>query len=137
MRIHVIACAVLLATQGASAQYSVSGWSTACGPVSADTEPGLKLVAAFCDAVPVGTAVGAAAAGTKLWVKVDQVKADQLRSDRAEAEQLVLMCLKAWRELTGSVSPTVVLKWGDLRLAEGQTTPARGDQVTFLSLTTG
>ncbi len=133
MRIGIIVCAVLFTAQVSLAQYSVSGWSQACGPVSAETEQGLERVQTFCEAVPRGTAIGVAAAGSMLWVKVDQDTADQLREGGSEAEQLVLTCLKTWGELSGSPSVTVAVKWGDLRLAEGRTTPSRGDQVTFFS----
>ena len=136
MRIGIIVCAVLATAQVSLAQYSVSGWSQACGPVSAETEQGLERVQTFCEAVPRGTAIGVAAAGSMLWVKVDRDTADQLREGGSEAEQLVLTCLKAWTELSGAASVTVVVKWGDLKLAEGHTTPSQGDQVTLLDLAT-
>ena len=136
MRIGIIVCAVLATAQVSLAQYSVSGWSQACGPVSAETEQGLERVITFCETVPKGTAIGLAAAGSMLWVKVDQAEADLLRTDSAEGEDLVLMYLKAWTELSGAASVTVVVKWGDLKLAEGHTTPSQGDQVTLLDLAT-
>ena len=134
MRTGMIMCAALVTAQVALAQYSVSGWSQACGgPVSADTEQGLEWVGTFCETVPKGTAIGAAAAGSMLWVKVDQATADQLREGGAEAEQMVQTYVKVWRELTGASSVAVAVKWGDLKLAEGRTISSDGNDVTFFS----
>ena len=87
---------------------------------------------AFCETLPGNTAVGAYASESQLWVQVGRSMADQLRADQLAAERLVLSWMKAWKQLSGSQSVTVIVKWGDIRMATGQTTPSQGDHVTLI-----
>ena len=66
----------------------------------------------------------------RLVVRVSRAAAEQIRTDRARTEQLVLTWMSDWRRVSGSQSVTVTIRWGDIRIARGRTTPS-GDQVTI------
>lgn len=129
MRIVLVVCA-LLAAPVVIAQRSLSGASPTCGPISGHTQQDLDNVRAFCDTLPEDTAVGAYATNAALWMTVDRSMADQLRADRQSAEQLVLTWMADWKRLTDFQSVTVTVRWGDIRLAKGETTRSEGDRVT-------
>ena len=101
-----------------SAQGSFSGASPTCGPISGETLQDLDKVQTFCEALPRGTAIGAYASESVLLVRVSRAAADQIRTDLPRAEQLVLTWMRDWRR--GSRSVTVTIRWGDIRLARGQ-----------------
>ena len=129
MRIVLVVC-VLLAGPVVIAQRSLSGASPTCGPISGHTQQDLDNVRAFCDTLPEDTAVGAYATNSALWMTVDRPMANQIRADRRSAEQLVLAWMADWKQLTGSQSVAVTVRWGDIRLAKGETSPSDGDRVT-------
>ncbi len=129
MRIVTIVC-LLLATQVVIAQRSLSGGSPTCGPISGQTPQDLDNVRAFCDTLPNDMAVGAYATNSDLWMTVNRSMADRIRTDRPGAEELVLGWMRDWKQLSGSQSVTVTVRWGDIRLAKGQTTRGDGDRVT-------
>ena len=104
------------------AQQSFSGQSPTCGPISGRTSQDLQNVRAFCRAVPEQAAVGAYAMETILVVKVSRAMAIQMRADRLASEQLMSTWMRGWKNLTGSSVVTVRVEWGDVLIAEGQTT---------------
>ena len=130
MRIILVVC-VLLAAPVVIAQRSLSGAAPTCGPISGHTQQDLDNVRAFCDTLPEDTAVGAYATNAALWMTVDRSMADQIRADRQNAEQLVLGWMADWKRLTDAQSVTVTVRWGDIRLAKGETTRGDGDRVTI------
>ncbi len=130
MRTVTIVCAALLVTQVVIAQGSLSDESPTCGPISGQTLQDLDKVRTFCEALPKDAAVGAYATESVLVVRVSRAAAEQIRTDRARAEQLVLTWMSDWRRVSGSQSVTVTIRWGDIRTARGRTTPS-GDQVTI------
>ena len=70
-------------------QGSASGRSPTCGPINGKTKQDLSNVKKFCEAVPDGVAVGAYAMESLLWVKISRAMAQQMRTDRLTAEQVV------------------------------------------------
>ncbi len=128
MRAAIIVC-MLLATP-VVAQRALSGASPTCGPISGHTRQDLENVRAFCETLPSDTAVSAYATNAELWMAVDRPMADHIRTDRTDAERLVLGWMQEWKRLSGSQSVTVTVRWGDIRVAKGQTTRRDGDRVT-------
>ena len=114
------------------AQGSVSGTSPTCGPINGQTQNDLAHVRTFCaQGISEGVAVGAYAMESLLWVKISRPMANQMRADRLTAEQVVLTWMKGWKQISGSQSVTVTVEWGDVEIAEGQTTFFGGDKVTI------
>ena len=109
---------------------SFSGGSPTCGPIGGQTLQDLDKVRIFCEALPKDTTVGAYATDSVLVVRVSRAVAEQIRTDRARAEQLVLTWMSDWRRVSGFQSVTVTIRWEEIRLARGRTTPS-GDQVTL------
>ena len=129
-RSFTIVCTVLLATEVVIAQRSFLSRSPTCGQIGGQTQPDLENVRTFCEAVPRDEAIGAYATESRLWVQVSRPLANQMRADHLRAEHLVLTWMRGWRQQSGFQSVTVTVKWGDIRIAKGQTTQSHGDQVT-------
>ena len=77
------------------------------------------------------TVVSAYATESALLLRVSRSTAEQIRADGPRAEQLVRTWMSDWKHLIGVPSVTVTIRWGDIRLARGQTTPSGRDQVTI------
>lgn len=73
---------------------------------------------------------GAIAMSSLLWVKVSRPTAMALMRDTLSAEQVVKLWMQKWKAETGSQVVTVTVEFGDVQIAEGETSIFRGDQVT-------
>ena len=121
---------VLVATPVVVAQRSLSGSSETCGPISGHNPQDLANVRAFCDTLPSETVVGAYATNAALWISVERPMADRIRTDPEDTERLVLAWMTEWKRVSGASSVVVTVRWGDIRVAKGETTRRDGDQVT-------
>ena len=65
-----------------------------------------------------------------LWVKVSQTIAQAMLDDTLRAERLIKTWMRGWKKMTGSEVVTIYLEWGDVEIANGQTTAFSGDKVT-------
>ena len=131
MRTVTLVCVVLLAAQVVIAQGSFSSWSPTCGQINGETVQDLDRVMTFCESLPMDTVASAYATESALLLRVSRPMAEQIRADRPRAEQLVRTWMRDWKQLIGSQSVMVTIRWGDIRLARGQTTPSGRDQVTI------
>ena len=115
-----------------AASGSVSGRSRTCQAISGQTPDDLEHVKAFCaEGIPRGVVVGAAAMDLLLWVKVNQAMAEQMRADPVRAEQLVLVWMQGWKQITEAEAVVVTVEWRDVEIATGETTLLSGDRVTM------
>ena len=121
---------MLVATPVVIAQRALSSASPTCGPISGHSQQDLENVRAFCDTLPSETVVGAYATNGALWLSVERPMADHIRTDREDAERLVRAWLEEWKRVIGSQSVAVTVRWGQIRVAKGQTTRRDGDRVT-------
>ena len=121
MRTLTLVCAALLITQVVIAQGSISSRSPTCGQINGETFQDLDRVRTFCESLPMDTVASAYATESALLLRVS----------RPMAEQLVRTWMRDWKQLIGSQSVTVTIRWGDIRLARGHTTPSGRDQVTI------
>ena len=130
MRTVTLACVVLLATPAVIAQGSITSWSPTCGQISGNTRQDVDRLMTFCESLPMDTVARAYATESALLLLVNRPMAEQIRADSPATEQLVRTWMRDWKQLIGSQSVTVTIRWGDIRLARGQTTPSGRDQVT-------
>lgn len=109
-----------------------SSTSATCGQIYGDSRADLQNLKRFCDAgISEGAAVGAYAMETLLTMKVSRTLAYQMRADPLGAKQLVLTWMRGWRQMTGSAAVTVYVKWGDVEIAEGDSSLFGSDTVTL------
>ena len=130
--------AALVFALTAAAWADVAGRSPNCGPVSGNTQEDLDAVMRFCakgvaksDDLSMPSVTGAYAMESILWIKVGEDFARAMRADRLRAEQLVKIWMKGWKMERGQRVVTVNVEWGDVTIAEGQTTVFSGDKVTI------
>ena len=130
-----IAAAVLglLLAAPAGAQDLFSSRSPKCGPVNGKTQQDLRNVEEFCAVgIPAGAVEGAYAMGSLLWVKITRPMADQIRAANSlDAESLVRVWMRGWKQLSKSQAVTVTIEWRDIEIAKGETTMFSGDKVTI------
>lgn len=132
MRVFVLhAIVVGLCVQTAFAQ--VSGSSPTCGDIAGKARNDLSHVRTFCEkAVPKGLGVvGARANEMLLWIAVGRDTASAMCADKLTVKQIILSWMNAWKAIIEYQTVTIRVEWGDVRIAEGQTTVFSGDKVTF------
>ena len=113
----------------------MQGSSPTCGPLVGEKQHDVDRLQRFCNiAVPdSGLVIRAFAKDTLLWVKVTKEIALYMVGHRLETEQLVFNWMASWKVLNDSSAVTIVIEWGDVEIARGQTSLLRGDRVTIKS----
>ena len=106
--------------------------SPTCGSISGKSRVDLQNVKRFCsEGIPEQIVVGAYAMEEILWVKVSQTIAQAMLDDTLRAERLIKTWMRGWKKMTGSEVVMIYLEWGDVEIANGQTTAFSGDKVTM------
>jgi septal ring factor EnvC (AmiA/AmiB activator) len=103
-----------------------------CGPIAGMTATELGQVRRFCDAwTEPGLIVGAYAGESMMVLKISADVAAEFRDDRFFAERFVRLWMNAWKTVSDRRVVTLVVEWGDVEIARGQTTGAGTDRVTL------
>jgi hypothetical protein len=107
--------------------------SPTCRRISGETSTDLDHLAAFCTtAIPKGLEVVSARAHSMLlWIQIPRELADTMRADRLSTESVVKTWMTVWRQVSGSSSVTVYVRWQDVEIAKGESTLFSGDVVTI------
>ena len=106
--------------------------SSPCGEIAGQTAEDVGYVRRFCaQGIAEGMLRGAYASESMLVMKLASADmARIMRTRRLDTETLILNWMRGWRSVTGRRAVTVIVEWGDVEIAKGQTRMS-GDQVTI------
>ena len=86
---------------------------------------------AWCDAMPDGVISAASADGPLLTLWVERSMAEQMLGNAATTQEIVLKMMDRWKDAAGLLSVVITIRYGEVRVAVGDTTVGRGDVVTI------
>ena len=113
----------------ASGAYTGTGGH--CREVVGQTREIAQNVASMCETLPDRLFSGAYAIESLLFLKVPRSIAEIMLRNKTGTENLMLRWMKDWKRISGYQVVTITVEWGEIVIAEGQTTVLRGDVVRF------
>ena len=102
-----------------------------CGTVTAADDADAEAARAWCDAMPDGVISAASADGPLLTLWVERSMAEQMLGNAATTQEIVLKMMDRWKDAAGLLSVVITIRYGEVRVAVGDTTVGRGDVVTI------
>ena len=102
-----------------------------CGTVTAADEADAEAARSWCNAMPADVIEAVSADGPLLTLWVERSMAEQMLGNAATTEEVIHKMMDRWKLETDRLSVVVTIRYGEVRVAVGDTTVGRGDVVTI------